>query len=77
MNSDTNMNAYKISQSGGRSLDFGAGGTPYYSYKNSNESLSKFAGSGYPPLTRQHNNQCGGKKTYRRKKRRSSKKRRH
>ena len=74
MNSDTNMNAYKISQSGGRSLDFGGGGTPYYSYKNSNESLSKFAGSGYPPLTRQHNNQCGGKRTYRRKKRRFSKK---
>jgi hypothetical protein len=75
MNSDTNMNAYKISQSGGDGhSSFGAGGTPYYSYKNPNESLSKFAGSGYPPLTRQHNNQCGGKRTYRRNKRKSSKK---
>jgi len=77
INSDTNMNASKQSnQSGGSSGDpngysYGTGGYPYYSYKPSEgENLSVFAGSGYPPISRGLNSQCGGKK-------RSSKKRSH
>ena len=77
INSDTNMNASKQSnQSGGSSGDpngysYGTGGYPYYSYKPSQgENLSVFAGSGYPPISRGLNSQCGGKK-------RSSKKRSH
>ena len=58
VNSDTNMNASK--QLGG---SYGTGGYPYYSYKPSeNENLSVFAGSGYPPITRGLNSQCGGRK---------------
>ena len=77
INSDTNMNASKQSnQSGGSGGDpngysYGTGGYPYYSYKPSEgENLSVFAGSGYPPISRGLNSQCGGKK-------RSSKKRSH
>ena len=55
IDSDTNMGA--SSQSGG--YGFGSGGTPYYSYNPSEgENLSTFAGSGYPPISRQLNNQC-------------------
>ena len=62
INSDTNMNASK--QSGGsHDLSYGTGGYPYYSYKpTEGENLSVFAGSGYPPITRGLNSQCGGKK---------------
>ena len=62
INSDTNMNASK--QSGGsQDLSYGTGGYPYYSYKPvEGENLSVFAGSGYPPITRGLNSQCGGKK---------------
>ena len=57
IDSDTNMGA--SSQSGGSGYGFGSGGTPYYSYNPSKgENLSPFAGSGYPPITRQLNNQC-------------------
>jgi hypothetical protein len=61
INSDTNMNTSKQGgQTGGSS--FGAGGYPYYSYKPSDgENLSLFAGSGYPPMSRGLNSQCGGK----------------
>jgi hypothetical protein len=78
INSDTNMDASKQSnQSGGSGGDpngysYGTGGYPYYSYKPSEgENMSVFAGSGYPPISRGLNSQCGGKK------RRSSKKRSH
>lgn len=55
IDSDTNMGA--SSQSGG--YGFGSGGIPYYSYNPSEgENLSTFAGSGYPPISRQLNNQC-------------------
>ncbi len=74
------MNASKQSnQSGGsggsggdpNGYSYGTGGYPYYSYKPSEgENLSVFAGSGYPPISRGLNSQCGGKK-------RSSKKRSH
>ena len=62
INSDTNMNAsMQAGQSGGSS--FGTGGYPYYSYKPSDgENLSLFAGSGYPPISRGLNSQCGGKR---------------
>jgi len=79
INSDTNMGA--SSQSGGSG--YGSGGIPYYSYNPSQgENLSTFAGSGYPPISRELNNQCitppilvqgGGKK---RKSRKSKKGRR-
>ena len=47
------------SQSGGSGYGFGSGGTPYYSFNPSEgENLSPFAGSGYPPISRQLNNQC-------------------
>jgi hypothetical protein len=56
-NSDTNMGA--SSQSGG----YGTGGYPYYAYKpTEGENLSLFAGSGYPPISRGLNSQCGGKR---------------
>lgn len=62
INSDTNMNAStQAGQTGGSS--FGTGGYPYYSYKPSDgENLSAFAGSGYPPISRSLNSQCGGKR---------------
>jgi len=62
INSDTNMNAsMQAGQAGGNS--FGTGGYPYYSYKPSDgENLSLFAGSGYPPISRGLNSQCGGKR---------------
>jgi hypothetical protein len=61
INSDTNMMA--SSQSGGSGYSYGTGGYPYYSYKPSEgENLSVFAGSGYPPISRGLNSQCGGKK---------------
>ena len=62
INSDTNMNTSKQGgQAGGSS--FGTGGYPYYSYKPSaGENLSLFAGSGYPPMSRGLNSQCGGKR---------------
>ena len=62
INSVTSMNAYmQAGQSGGSS--FGTGGYPYYSYKPSDgENLSAFAGSGYPPISRSLNSQCGGKR---------------
>ena len=70
-NSDTNMNT--SSQNGG---SYGTGGNPYYSYKPSEgENLSVFAGSGYPPITRGLNSQCGGKKRTSRRNRSSRKKR--
>jgi hypothetical protein len=57
IDSDTNMGA--SSQSGGSGYGFGSGGTPYYSFNPSEgENLSPFAGSGYPPISRQLNNQC-------------------
>ena len=57
IDSDTNMRT--SSQSGGSGYGFGSGGTPYYSYNPSEgENLSPFAGSGYPPISRQLNNQC-------------------
>jgi hypothetical protein len=57
IDSDTNMGA--SSQSGGSGYGFGSGGIPYYSYNPSEgENLSTFAGSGYPPISRQLNNQC-------------------
>lgn len=60
VDSDTNMGA--SSQSGGNGYSYGTGGYPYYSYKPSDgENLSAFAGSGYPPITRGLNSQCGGK----------------
>jgi len=60
INSDTNMGT--SSQSGG----YGTGGNPYYTYKpTEGEDLSVFAGSGYPPISRELNSQCynvnGGK----------------
>lgn len=66
VNSDTNMGA--SSQKGG----YGTGGIPYYGYSPVDESLSTFAGSGYPPITKGLNSQCpppltGGRKTRRRK----------
>ena len=72
-NAITNMNASK--QSGGSSsgYSYGTGGYPFYSYKPSpGENLSVFAGSGYPPISRGLNSQCGGK---RRKSRKGTKKR--
>jgi hypothetical protein len=80
INSDTNMNASKQSgQAGGSNVSgysYGTGGYPYYSYKPSEgENLSVFAGSGYPPISRGLNSQCGGKKRRSLKKRKSSKKR--
>jgi hypothetical protein len=80
INSDTNMNASKQSGQAGGSNDsgysYGTGGYPYYSYKPSEgENLSVFAGSGYPPISRGLNSQCGGKKRRSLKKRKSSKKR--
>jgi len=70
VNSDTNMNASK--QLGG---SYGTGGYPYYSYKPSeSENLSVFAGSGYPPITRGLNSQCGGRKRKTKKSRKSVKK---
>jgi len=67
VNSDTNMNASK--QLGG---SYGTGGYPYYSYKPSeSENLSVFAGSGYPPITRGLNSQCGGRKRKTKKSRKS------
>lgn len=70
-NSDTNMNT--SSQNGG---SYGTGGNPYYSYKPSEgENLSVFAGSGYPPITRGLNSQCGGKKRTSRRNRSSKRKR--
>lgn len=57
IDSDTNMGA--SSQSGGSGYGFGSGGTPYYSFNPSEgENLRPFAGSGYPPISRQLNNQC-------------------
>ncbi len=57
--SDTNINSYK--QNGGGS--YGTGGNPFYSYKPiEGENLSLFAGSGYPPISKGLNSQCGGKK---------------
>ena len=71
LNSDTNMNT--SSQNGG---SYGTGGNPYYSYKPSEgENLSVFAGSGYPPITRGLNSQCGGKKRASRRNRSSKRKR--
>ena len=56
INSDTNMNSSM--QRGGNST-FGAGGVPYYSYQNQGgANLSVFAGSGYPPISRELNTQC-------------------
>lgn len=55
INSDTNMGA--SSQSGGSG--FGEGGIPYYAYNpKQGENLSTFAGSGYPPISRETNSQC-------------------
>ena len=55
LSSDTNMNS--STQHGGG--DYGNGGLPYYSYNNpGNSNLSTFAGSGYPPISRELNNQC-------------------
>jgi hypothetical protein len=81
IDSDTNMGA--SSQSGGSGYGFGSGGIPYYSYNPSEgENLSTFAGSGYPPISRQLNNQCitppilvqgGGKRRKSRKGRKSTK----
>ena len=61
VNSDTSM---KPSQFGGsHDLSYGTGGYPYYAYKpTEGENLSVFAGSGYPPITRGLNSQCGGKR---------------
>lgn len=75
INSDTNMNASMQSgQAGGSS--FGTGGYPYYSYKPSDgENLSLFAGSGYPPISRGLNSQCGGKRRGRKGKSRKGKSR--
>ena len=80
INSDTNMNASKqAGQAGGSNASgysYGTGGYPYYSYKPSEgENLSVFAGSGYPPISRGLNSQCGGKRRRSLKKRKSSKKR--
>jgi len=74
INSDTNMNAsMQAGQSGGSS--FGTGGYPYYSYKPSDgENLSLFAGSGYPPISRGLNSQCGGKRKGKKGSKRKSKK---
>ena len=73
INSDTNMNAsMQAGQAGGNS--FGTGGYPYYSYKPSDgENLSLFAGSGYPPISRGLNSQCGGKRRGRKGKSRKGK----
>ena len=73
INSDTNMNTSKQGgQAGGSS--FGTGGYPYYSYKPSDgENLSLFAGSGYPPMSRGLNSQCGGKRRGRKGKSRKGK----
>ena len=73
INSDTNMNAsMQAGQAGGSS--FGTGGYPYYSYKPSDgENLSLFAGSGYPPISRGLNSQCGGKRRGRKGKSRKGK----
>ena len=78
INSDTNMNASmqagQAGQAGGSS--FGTGGYPYYSYKPSDgEKLSLFAGSGYPPISRGLNSQCGGKRRGRKGKSRKGKSR--
>lgn len=76
INSDQNMNASK--QSGGNTAigsSYGTGGYPYYSYKpTEGENLSTFAGSGYPPMTRGLNSQCGGKKRKSRRVKKSGKK---
>ena len=62
ISSDTNMNS--STQHGGSSFprrggSGGDGGIPYYSYNNpGNSNLSTFAGSGYPPISRELNNQC-------------------
>lgn len=74
INSDTNMNASsQAGQSGGNA--FGEGGYPYYSYKPTDgENLSLFAGSGYPPISRGLNSQCGGKRKGRKSKKMKSKK---
>ena len=72
--SDTNMGASSssTSQLGG---SFGEGGNPFYSYKPSEgEDLSTFAGSGYPPITRALNSQCGGKRKSSKKGKKSVKK---
>ena len=64
-------------QKGGNSSDqsYGTGGNPYYAYKpTQGENLSVFAGSGYPPISRGLNSQCGGKKRKSRKVSRKSKK---
>ena len=80
INSDTNMNASKQSgQMGGNPMgySYGTGGYPYYSYKpTEGENLSTFAGSGYPPISRGLNSQCGGKKRKSAKKRKSYSKKR-
>ena len=56
-NSDTNMGA--SSQTGG----YGTGGNPYYAYNpKGDDNLSVYAGSGYPPISRELNSQCGGKR---------------
>jgi len=79
INSDTNMNASKqAGQTGGNSsgYSYGTGGYPYYSYKpTEGENLSTFAGSGYPPISRGLNSQCGGKRRKGSKKRKLSNKR--
>ena len=74
INSDTNMNAsMQAGQAGGSS--FGEGGYPYYSYKPSDgENLSLFAGSGYPPISRGLNSQCGGRRKGSKSKKMKSKK---
>lgn len=75
VNSITNMGASK--QHGGSSgYSYGTGGYPYYSYKPSQgDNLSVFAGSGYPPIVKGLNSQCGGRKRKTMKK--HSKKRMH
>jgi len=56
INSDTSI--HSSMQRGGNST-FGAGGVPYYSYQNQGgANLSVFAGSGYPPISRELNTQC-------------------
>lgn len=82
INADTNMGA--SSQSGGSG--YGENGIPFYAYvPKEGENLSTFAGSGYPPISRELNPQCitppvlvqgGGKKRTHKKKhvRKSTKK---
>ena len=75
--SDTNMGASSGNplQNGGSSdLSYGTSGNPYYGFQSTGESLSTFAGAGYPPITKGLNSQCssvpqlmeGGKRRMRR-----------